>query len=552
MVKKNVLTPVLAGVLGVTIVGSGVGYFVLNKDADKNGSEKTKNEASVTVSPKLSVMAENISNTLDKAQEIADGSVDYAYEGSVNYSFGSFVTNNTGMEIKDIGIKVSSKQKGGNEGGDVTVSYDGKDLFTVNEVYNRENSEEMYVKIPELSDAYIKVNRADAENYLKDEMGMDMSQYTAAAQDIDFDVDAFEADLKEYEQLIKDNFPEVKEEGKKEGDIDGVSYSYTSKSYDVTSEDANKIATAVLEKAKTDENFKKLYEDGVEKSLSAAYTTSAGAGEAPTYESMIDDMLESVKADTASDDKVALEMYENGDGDFMGFTLKPDGEEGELRYIVASSDSAEGMDVYFDSGDGETVTVYGALKSDNDVVNGTYTMSSTEDGKEVVKVVYTVTDLQNVGENFSGTIRIDAKTDDEYEGAASGWVEIVSASTADDVDVTFDIGVNGESAVTMKVTGSKTEATDVEVPSADATIYNALDEEELNKYIESCDTEGFMNKIKDAMGEEMFNAMFGGADAYGSGNNVEYNFDDENDDFDWEQFETELDEAAKDEADKPA
>ena len=550
MVKKNVLTPVLAGVLGVTIAGSGVGYYLVNKNADKE-SEKTKAETMV-VSPKLSVVAENISNTLSRAQDVANGELDYAYEGNVNISFGTAVTNATGMDLKDINMKVSSKQKGGNEGGDVTVSYDGKDLFTVNEVYNRENSEEMYVKIPELSDAYIKVNRADAENYLKDEMGMDMSQYTAAAQDIDFDVDAFEADLKEYEQLIKDNFPEVKEEGKKEGDIDGVSYSYTSKSYDVTSEDANKIATAVLEKAKTDENFKKLYEDGVEKSLSAAYTTSAGAGEAPTYESMIDDMLESVKADTASDDKVALEMYENGDGDFMGFTLKPDGEEGELRYIVASSDSAEGMDVYFDSGDGETVTVYGALKSDNDVVNGTYTMSSTEDGKEVVKVVYTVTDLQNVGENFSGTIRIDAKTDDEYEGAASGWVEIVSASTADDVDVTFDIGVNGESAVTMKVTGSKTEATDVEVPSADATIYNALDEEELNKYLESCDTEGFMNKIKDAMGEEMFNAMFGGADAYGSGNNVEYNFDDENDDFDWEQFETELDEAAKDEADKPA
>ena len=35
MVKKNVLTPVLAGVLGVAVVGSGVGYFVLNKNARK-------------------------------------------------------------------------------------------------------------------------------------------------------------------------------------------------------------------------------------------------------------------------------------------------------------------------------------------------------------------------------------------------------------------------------------------------------------------------------------------------------------------------------------
>lgn len=118
MVKKNVLTPVLAGVLGVAVVGSGVGYFVLNKNADKASSEKSKNQSSVVVSPKLSVMAENITNTIDKATEIAKGDVDYAYSGSFNISFGPAITKNMPTAPKDFGMTVSSKQKGGNEGGD--------------------------------------------------------------------------------------------------------------------------------------------------------------------------------------------------------------------------------------------------------------------------------------------------------------------------------------------------------------------------------------------------------------------------------------------------
>lgn len=548
MVKKNVLTPVLAGVLGVSIVGSGVGYFVLSKDAGK-ASDKTKSESAVTVSPKISVMAENISNTIGRAQEIADGSADYAYEGKVTYSFGTFVTNNVGTEVKDIGIAMSSKQKNGNEGADITVSYDGKDMFSVNEVYSRDNTEEAYVKIPELSDAYLKVSKADMESYMKEQTGIDMNEYTAAAQDIDFDVDAFEADIKEYEQVVKDNFPEMKEDGKKTGDIDGISYEYTSKSYEVTAADAQKIATAVLEKAKTDENFKKLYDDSVEKAMQSSAYAYGGESDIPTYESMIDDMLNSVKEDLSEEDtsKVTLETYENGDGDFMGFNLKPQDDEGELRYVAVTSDSAEGIDLFFDAGDGTAMTAYGALKSENDTVNGSYTVTSTDDGKETMKVVYTVTDLKNVGDNFAGTIRVDAKSDDEYD-AFSGWMEIVSASTEDNVDVSFDFGYNGESAFTMKVTGNKTEATDVEMPSADAAVYNALDEEEMNKYLESCDTEGFTNKIKDAMGEEMYNMMFGGT-MYG--NTPDYQIE-EDDDFDWEKFETEVEADAKEEADKPA
>ncbi len=538
MVKKNVLTPVLAGVLGVAVVGSGVGYFVLNKNADKASSEKSKNQSSVVVSPKLSVMAENITNTIDKATEIAKGDVDYAYSGSFNISFGPAITKNMPTAPKDFGMTVSSKQKGGNEGGDIELTYGGQKVVTVNQVYSRENSEEMYVRVPELSEAYIKVNRAEAESYLKDSVGIDFDQYAQTAQNFDFDTEAFEADIKEYEQLVKDNFPEAKENGTKSGDIDGVSYEYTSKSYELTAADGQKVVTAVLEKAKTDENFKKLYEQGVEaanQQNSAMYEKyGEDAPSTPSYEEAIDKMLEEVKGEIKDDKTVMLETYENSDGQFAGFNLKPSDEKGELKFISVSNENAEGLDINFDSGDGTAVTAYGALKSENDVVNGTYTVTSTDDGEENMKVVYTMTDMKNVGENFAGTIRFDVSVNEDGT-SDSIWMEVKSDSTADDLDVTFDIGLNGENAFTMKMTGEKTEASDVDVPGSDVQVFNALDEEQMNKYLETCDTEGFMNKLKENLGDEMYNSLFGSSSSssYSSGSSSD------DDDFDWEAFENE-------------
>ena len=540
MVKKNVLTPVLAGVLGVAVVGSGVGYFVLNKNADKN--EKTKSNSSVVVSPKLSVMADNITNRLDRAAGIAKDEVDYAYEGSFNISFGPALTKEMPTAPKDFGMTVSSKQKDGNESGDIVLTYGGEKVVTVNQIYSRENSEDMYVRVPELSEAYIKVNKAEAEDYLKESVGMDLSQYAQTAENFDFDTEAFEADLKEYEKVFKDNFPEAKEEGKKSGDIDGISYEYTSKSYDLTAADGQKVATAILEKAKGDENFKKLYDQSMEAANQQMAQYGESSSSAPSYEEAIDKMLEEVKGEIDGEKTVVLETYEKGEGEFAGFTIKPADDKGELKLITVSNDDAEGLDMSFDSGDGSTITAYGALKSENDVVNGSYTVSAVEDGKETIKVVYTMSDMKNVGDNFAGTIRLDISSSEDGE-PESGWMEIKSDSTADDVNVTFEFGLAGENAFTMTMTSKKTEASDVDKISSDAKVYNALNEEEMNEYLSTCDTEGLMTKLKDALGDEMYNDLMGSSSS--SYSSSQY---DDDDDFDWDKFEESTDNTADDPA----
>ena len=42
MIKNKVLTPVLASVLGVSVIGSGVGYYLVNKDSGETSGPKEK------------------------------------------------------------------------------------------------------------------------------------------------------------------------------------------------------------------------------------------------------------------------------------------------------------------------------------------------------------------------------------------------------------------------------------------------------------------------------------------------------------------------------
>ncbi len=70
MVKNKVLTPVLAGVLGLSIVGSGLGYYFVNKDSNDGKTEGGK--------AKLTQVADNINNTLGTAEKAIKGELDLA------------------------------------------------------------------------------------------------------------------------------------------------------------------------------------------------------------------------------------------------------------------------------------------------------------------------------------------------------------------------------------------------------------------------------------------------------------------------------------------
>ncbi len=523
MVKTNILTPVLAGVLGLSIVGSGLGYYFVNKDSDKTNSNRENT--------KLSAVADNINNTLDNAEKAVKGELDFAYDGSVKVTFGDGFTELTGQSVSPVSMNISTKQKGKNMGLDYTLAYDGNDLISLNAVLAREENA-AYLQIPEFSDAYLKVDSTEAENYVKDELGVDFGNFDTSDIDMNIDYEGLETSLDEYEQVIKDNLPEGTEGDNLEGDIDGVKYELTTKSYTITAEDANKAAKAVLEKAKTDTNFKSIYEQAMEEAYGTitTETDSEYSYAPPTYEEAIDSLIEELETDI-SDGSVDFVSYYN-DGVFAGFKMVPNDDEGELSAIILSTDEADAVDIKFDGGDGTAMTMYGAIKDTDGVLNGSYDIS-VKDESDNVQVIFEVKDLQESGDSFKGTIRTDVNFTSDTE-AFSGWFEISSDSTDDNLDLTFEVGANGKSVVTVDIESKKTEASDVAIPTG--TTYDAFDESQLEEYLTTWDIEGFESKLKNALGDELYAELFEDNYGYDDDYDLYDDYDWDYDDYDWDEY----------------
>ena len=477
MVKNKVLTPVLAGVLGLSIVGSGLGYYFVNKDSNDGKTEGGK--------AKLTQVADNINNTLGTAEKAIKGELDFAYNATATVSFGEGFTEQA-----------------------------------------RDNKS-AYVQIPELSDAYLMVN----VDSLKDKVGSELSSQgidldslfdSAEGADVDFDTDALEKDLEEYKKVMEDSFPKPVDGEKKTGDIDGNEYSYTTKEYTISGNDVKAAFKAVLDKAKDDATLKDMFSKaGVAEELGMSYDEIISQ-----YADSMDSLFESDNLDETA----TFNAYYSGD-DFAGFSLEKDGEGATLYTIL--KDDVVAVDFSLNMGSEGSASFKGSANTVDGVTNGKFTMKmetaadsdidadmTSADGGlsleptmavspsinfDTMEAEVTLKDLKEEGDAFSGTIRFDVNGTSDSQ-AVSGWVELASASTADKLDLSVEFGMNGKQFVTMSVTGNKTEASDITVPSGDK-IYDMTNDDQMNTYLAGCDSDGFVANVKKVLGDEVYNML---------------------------------------------
>ena len=235
MLKKSVLTPVLSGVLAVSVAGSGFAYYNTYVK-DGKGSDKNASDGEKTVKSMLTVdeAAKVLETRIDKAQEVAKGNLDNGAKAVITYSAPQ--SGSIGeLGLKDVTIGVEAKQKDKMSGMDYTFGYDGKNVLTMNMVYDND-SQTAYVKIPELSDAYLVGTAEDMESMSQNMSGMggitSMQPDTSAFDDYDFD--ALIDDLTGYLDTIKENAPEAKDGGKYTVEKDGVKIDLDTKTYHIT------------------------------------------------------------------------------------------------------------------------------------------------------------------------------------------------------------------------------------------------------------------------------------------------------------------------------
>ncbi|MCR5122411.1 MAG: hypothetical protein K6B74_08330 [Ruminococcus sp.] len=445
----------------------------------KDDKELTADEAAKTAGDKVS-----------KLQQAAKGELDGGYKAVMTYN--APTTGELGEKnIKPVTLTMEAKQKDKLTGINYVIGYDGKGLMTINAVYDNDK-EVAYCNIPELSDGVITGSVKDIEDMVQNSVPVETGneQADAALQngpDLDalasIDTEALGDDILSYVDTFTENFPEPKEGEDYTVSQDGVSITLKTKSYVVTPEDTKKLGKAVSDKGNSDKALKEFF-------------TACGVSD-DDYKSLWDN-FENVDENTET---AYFDVYYDTEENPCGIAIKDD-EKTVANYVVfAHNDTDVIIDCDMGS-EGTENTMKGHFKYENETLNGKLTAKtkSQEEGENLVTFEYKdmiVTEDKMIG---------DAVVNGDVNGQK---MELVYSFNINGDNGTMDIKAtsNGEDMGSFKMDMQTTDASDITVPTG--TTYKMTDEEELQKYTESCDVEGWQENVKKALGEELYNEVFG-------------------------------------------
>lgn len=512
MVKNKVLTPVLAGVLGVSVVGSGIGYYLVNKDGGNNKSNQTMDSMKIS----LTQVGQNVNNSISDVEKAVKGELDYAYDSSVKISFGDAV-NAQGSDgknaVKPLELSTKVKQKGANSQAEISAKYNDATLVTLETIYARDKNA-AYFRIPELSSAYITATEADLQklfedyaNKYKDQIGgsgialPDTNLQGGASADIkapdlsSIDSDKLQKNIEGYAELFKSKLPGKKDGANLTGDIDGNKYDYKTVNYTITGKQVQEAVLAVVDKAASDTELKKLFDEIMKQQT----VTSVEGSKAMDYADFIAQLKKELNKEVASDMTASADVYYDGE-EVTGCALSYNGTTYAKIVIINKSD-VNAIDAFFSDGsEADAVTIKGSAKLVDGAINGQYTFTAKDTGTTAASATLKLDKVVIKDDYFNGTISVNVQSGDQ-----SVAMTLSGDSAADKKNVKLTVDLNGKNAVTVEFKLNKTEASDVAVPTGKTFTLDQMDQ-----YQASCDIESFKQGLNDALGVN----IFGGFDSY--------------------------------------
>ena len=276
------------------------------------------------------------------------------------------------------------------------LNVNGTKICTIEYYMDMENSE-IYMKIPELSDGYIKMNMDQMTQEAVEEADQEMDSSFSASMDMADAMNSYfstlenlpEADvltsiLTRYTDIIFDNVADAENPGTQEAVAGDVSQELTVLEGQVTQSEALPMFQQILDTAKTDEELKGLIETWTAAANDPDYTYE-------TFLEAIDDMEEEldVEADETDQSGFVLRAWVDADGEVVGRQfLANDGQQEEelLGYLCTTDGEKKGLSFQFGSGD-DTFALEGSGEMSGDLLNGSYTLSSGGTEAAVIDVV---------------------------------------------------------------------------------------------------------------------------------------------------------------------
>lgn len=420
-------------------------------------------------------------------------------------------------------LSTASSFVDGKEGILMKVLLNDTQICTI-EYYLDPETQDIFMKIPELSDKYIKVNLKEAAEIqaksleeATSDLSDDLDSAVTASSDfiegysagLNASVSLFsdlsasmpegsvlEELLNKYGTLIFDNVAEGEssQDTLTAGDVSADCTVYEGQ---ITLENGVKMANAILSEAKSDKEL-----EGILSNWAQLLPDSEDLYD--QFIKAIDTGLDSLKdVDTSDTDSyLSTRIWVDGNGDIAGRELgihEGNTDTPILTWKMPKADSDFGY-LLSVTADDSSFELSGSGKIENDKLNGTYTFS--QDSSPVVNIEVKDYDVASEKEgNLNGTYTITFAEDMANEDAAAlqNFALIMDISSAKDTgSISLSVTSGGSTLGTLSITSGAGETVDIPDLSSITESYSAYDEDAMTAYATTMDFTEILSNLSDA------------------------------------------------------
>ena len=503
MKRKKITAILLASLMGISAVPATTWAADSYKETEKAAFAKIIEEFGTDYAKSLSEMdTEEVKGNAEIKVSLEDGGK--AILGMLSPVDISWLAD------ASISGNVSMSDKSMTEFMDVNVN--GTKICTIEYYFDTENSE-IYMRIPELSEGYIKMNMEQMTQEAVEEADQELDSSFTTSLDLADSMNSYfstlenlpEADLvtsilTRYTDIIFDNVADAENPGAQEAVAGDVSQELSVLEGHVTQAEALPMFQQILDTAKSDEELKGLIETWTEAMNDPDYTDE-------TFLEAIEDMEKDLdtEADETDESGFILRAWVDSDGEVVGrqFLLNDEQEEELFGYLCTADGDKRGFSMQLGSGD-DKVAIEGSGELKGDLLSGTYTISSGEADAAVIDV--TDYDTKAVQDGiWKGTYTISGAPVEDEDGNSydpfGGMQLIFTADGADEdsIDWNLAIAAGGATLGSVSLTGGNGGEALAAVDVASLTdVYDFSNDDEIEAYTASMNMDAITENLTSA------------------------------------------------------
>ena len=398
------------------------------------------------------------------------------------------------------------------------------------EYYLDPESQDVYMRIPELSDKYFKTNLKEAADQQASNIESDIEELTPDDTDVDIPTDNFasaysdsislsaslmsdlssalpeasviETLLDKYGSMLFDNLTEG-ESGQETLTAGDISQDCTVYEGQISSADAVKTATELLEAAKSDSDIESILNTWNDKlssdeNLYESFTTAVDKGL---------NALKDTDTSDSEDSYLSTKIWVDENGRIAGRALEI--QEGDtttpiLTWQMPENGSDFGYLLTIASDDINTYSLSGSGQIDGDKLNGTYELSLADSISAIIEVKDYDTVSAKEG-NLNGNYKITFPSsdtdneDDYYSSILENFALVLDLnSEKDSGSVALSIENAGSTLGTLSITGGAGEAVEIPDLASLKDVYDANNNDDMNAYAATLDFTSIMDNLSKA------------------------------------------------------